>query len=171
MADALSAFRLLLAAALPFAFARGGWLPLLLWGVAAATDYLDGPLARRLDTVSARGAVLDNVADVAFVLTGLVTACAHGLLSPFVPLAVAASVAAYVVASQRLSAGRAPRLARSRLGHAAGVVNYACVGLAAGSLALPGAVWGPLLVLADLGTVTVNLLAAGARWLPRPRSA
>lgn len=42
---------------------RGSWLPLLAFAVVAATDFLDGWLARRLNAVSKIGAFLDPVAD------------------------------------------------------------------------------------------------------------
>ena len=86
MANALSGARLLLAAALPYLLVRGGWPSLLAWTVASLSDYFDGPLARRRGTSSPRGAILDNVADIAFVLAGLATAAALALISWVVPL-------------------------------------------------------------------------------------
>ena len=161
LADGLSVGRLLLAAVLPWALARGGWLAPLLFVVAAASDYVDGPLARRAARASSYGGVLDNVADVAFVLAGTGTAAWLGLISWAAPAAIACSSGSYALASLRLSRGTAaPRLARSRLGHWAGVCNYACVGVVAGRT-----VAGPLLVAAaGWITVVVNLAAVGRRW-------
>jgi len=43
--------------------ARASWVPMLAFGFVAATDFLDGWLARRLNAVSQIGAFLDPVAD------------------------------------------------------------------------------------------------------------
>src|SRR5262249_59123565 len=80
---------------LPYLLVRGGWAPVLAWIAASLTDYLDGPLARRRGTTSAGGAILDNVADIAFVLAGLSTAAALRLVSWLVPVSIALSATAY----------------------------------------------------------------------------
>ncbi len=49
---------------------------------AAASDMLDGWLARRLGSKSRFGAILDPVADRVFVLTALLALVLHGTLSP-----------------------------------------------------------------------------------------
>lgn len=46
-----------------FSEAHGSWLPLFAFAIVAATDFLDGWLARHLDAVSQIGAFLDPVAD------------------------------------------------------------------------------------------------------------
>ena len=145
MANVLSGARLLLAAALPYLLVRGGWPPVVVWIAASLSDYLDGPLARRRGTSTPGGAILDNVADITFVLAGLTTAAALRLVSWVVPASIALSASAYAAASalRRDAAGAVgPRLARSRLGHWAGVANYACLGVAAGAAAWPGTVVG-----------------------------
>src|SRR5262245_49819484 len=119
MADALSGMRLLLAAVMPWLFARGGVWPLVVWCLAAVSDYVDGPLARRRGTTSLRGGVLDNVADITFVLVGLATAVALGMISWLVPVSIGLSAGLYAVASMRSRGGGG--LARSRVGHWAGV--------------------------------------------------
>ncbi|MCW5890643.1 MAG: CDP-alcohol phosphatidyltransferase family protein [bacterium] len=167
MADALTGVRLLLGLLLPALILEGGVLPLCAWGAAALTDYVDGPMARRRPPTR-HGPMLDTAADVLVVLGGLAAAAARGLVSWIVPLAIVVSVTAYVVASWRLSAGGpAPRLARSRIGHWAGVVNYACLGLACGALALPWGGWPALLGLVGAVTAAWNLAAVAARVLPR----
>ena len=168
MADVLSGVRLLLALVFPLLLVRGGTAPLLVWAVAAVSDYVDGPIARRRGAVSARGAVLDVTADVAFVLGGLGAAAALGHVTWLAPASIVCSVGGYVLASRRLSrGGGAPRLARSTIGHWAGVANYACVGLVAGSLALPGAAWSWLLGVAGVVTAGINLAALGLRIVTR----
>jgi phosphatidylglycerophosphate synthase len=168
VANALSGARLLLAAALPYLLAYGGWPPLIVWIVASLSDYFDGPLARRRGTASPSGAILDNVADIAFVLAGLVTAAALALISWVVPLSIALSAGAYAAASaRRRSEGGAPRLARSRLGHWAGVANYACLGLVTGAVTWPGPRWTPVLAAAGATTVGLNLAAVLTRLVSR----
>ena len=164
VADALSLLRLGVAVAYPSSLHGGGWLPLALFTVAAVTDYVDGPIARRAAHPTRHGGVLDNLADVAFVLGGTAAGVAAGLLPWMVPVSIVLSVGAYLVASLRLSTGApGPRLARSRIGHAAGVANYAIVGLTAGAVALPWGGWHGVLALASVGTVALNVSAVVMR--------
>ena len=168
LADALTLLRLGVALVFPWCLARGGFGPLALFGVAALTDYTDGPLARRAGRDAKHGAILDVAADVTFVLLGLGSAAALGLVTWAAPAAVVVSVTAYVTASVRLAPrSEGPRLARSRLGHAAGVGNYVLVGFACGAVALPGSLWPPLLGLAGALVTALNLAAVAARFLPR----
>src|SRR5262249_7950029 len=92
---------MLLATAMPWLLFQGGPFPLVIWGLAVASDYLDGRVARRRNEVSLAGAVLDNVADVTFVLGGLSAAAALGLVSWIVPASIGLSAGAYAVASAR----------------------------------------------------------------------
>jgi len=163
--------RLGAAAAMPHELARaagadGGVGPLVLFAAAAASDFFDGRLAR-LSRATAHGALLDTVADVAFVLGATGGGAALGLVPWAAPAAIAAAVAAYALASLRRSTREgAWRLARSRVGHAAGVVNYGLAGLVAGAVALPHPGWIPALGLASVVVVAVNAAAVLARWLP-----
>ncbi|TMA65211.1 MAG: hypothetical protein E6J69_13630 [Deltaproteobacteria bacterium] len=166
-ADALSLARVGAAVALPLALARsidrpgGAWLPLGLWSVGAATDLLDGPLARRLGGGTRHGALLDNAADVLFVLGAASTGAALGLLPSRVPVAIAVSFGAYALAS---AAGRAEAArAYTRIGHAAGVCNYLLAGLLAAVVARPGPGWGPVLDAAGLVVLGVNGAAAAVQ--------
>ena len=161
MADALSGMRLLLAAVMPWLLVRGGVWPLLVWCLAAASDYVDGPLARRRGTSSLRGAVLDNVADIAFVMVGLTTAGALLLIPWLVPVSIALSAGLYAAASMWSHAPGA--LARSRVGHWAGVLNYACLGLVTGAIAWPGSAWRPILAVTSAITAGINLAAVASR--------
>jgi phosphatidylglycerophosphate synthase len=168
VANALSGARLVLAAALPYLLVHGGWPPLLVWTVASLSDYFDGPLARRRGTSSPGGAILDNVADIAFVLAGLATAAALALISWVVPLSIALSAGAYAAASVRhRTGGGAPPLARSRLGHWAGVANYACLGAVAGAVTWPRPQWIPVLAAAGAATAGLNLAAVLTRLVSR----
>lgn len=154
--------RLGLAGVLPGVLAEPGLLALAIVAVAAATDFVDGPLARRAASPSRWGGVLDNLADIAFVLTGTAAAAAAGAITWAAPLAIAAAAAAYAVDSVRTTrrAGR-PRLAPSAIGHAAGVGNWVLVALVA------GAAWPSVVALASGGVVALNLAAVLARLVSR----
>lgn len=161
-ADALGVARLGLAAVFPAALIGavaepgGSWTPLILFAAAAASDFVDGRLARRAAIPSRHGAVLDVAADVTFVLAAGGSAAALGLVPWAAPAAIALAAGAYAFAALGRG-GLAP--ARSGIGHAAGVLNYALVGLVAGAAALPGPLWPPLLYAASLVVIAVNLTA------------
>jgi phosphatidylglycerophosphate synthase len=159
-ADALGVVRLAAAAAFPGALSQSRpWLPIGLFAVAAASDFLDGPVARRRRPTR-HGAVLDNLADIAFVLAATVTAAHLGLVPRAVPAAIAAAFATYALASlARGGRGGVVQLAHSTVGHAAGVLNYALAGLIAGAVAWPGAAWAPFLGVASLVVIAANLAA------------
>jgi phosphatidylglycerophosphate synthase len=184
-ADVLGVVRLLLAGAFVVALVRAAeagarqWTPLVLYAVAATSDFLDGRLARRASRPTRHGAVLDTVADVVFVLAATGAAAALGTVPWAVPVAIAVAVGGYGVASARLSARWGGIvLARSRVGHAAGVCNYVLVGLVGVAAAVPLPVWDLVLELGSLAVVGVNLagglehlLAAGLRpTAPRSRT-
>jgi phosphatidylglycerophosphate synthase len=165
-ADFLTALRLLLGVAFPAVLARGGPWPLLVWLVAAGSDYVDGPLARRARSGSRHGRVLDPVADVVFVLSGLGAAAVWGMVPWVVPCSVVASVSAYAWASWRTSRqAHDVRLAHSAVGHAAGVVNYLCVGAIAARDVLAPTPWTLLVALAATATVALNTASVATRLL------
>jgi phosphatidylglycerophosphate synthase len=154
----------LLPSALHAAVARGGgWLPLALAAGAALSDYVDGPLARR-GPPRRHGAALDNLADIALVLAGTGAGAMVGLISWTVPAAIGLAFAAYALAAV---AGVPSRPARTRLGHAAGVLNYALVLLIAGAAAPLRGQWMTLLQPASLVVVAVNLAAVVNRLASR----
>jgi len=166
VAHLLTVLRMLLAVALPASLVRaitGDVAPLLLALSAVATDFLDGRLARRAGRASRVGAWMDVGADVAFVLSGTVTAAALGMTSWLVPIAIALSSSTFFLAScQRASAGG---LAYNRLGHAAGIANYGLVLLVAVHVWRPLRVVPSLLAIASEVTVALNLGAVLARGL------
>jgi phosphatidylglycerophosphate synthase len=156
--------RLGLAVVFACALPGGGWTPLDVFGLATASDYVDGPLARRAGGPSAYGVLLDSGADIAFVLLALSSGVALGRLSWIVPLAIACSAGPYLVATLRRSRDvGAPVRAYSAVGHWAGVCNSALVGLLAGSVALPGAAWGALLPFGSAVVVALNVAAMALR--------
>ena len=78
-ADLLSAARLPLAVAFPLATDRGRMAVL---AIAAATDLLDGPLARRFGS-SALGSLIDPVADKLFMASAFAVVAVSGRLEPY----------------------------------------------------------------------------------------
>lgn len=74
--NVLSALRLPLAAAFPLVHGLPARLAIVL--VAAATDWIDGRLARARGQVTRLGALLDPLADKAFVITVLATLVVEG---------------------------------------------------------------------------------------------
>jgi phosphatidylglycerophosphate synthase len=105
-----------------------GWPASALFVVIAASDVVDGRLARRFGAASRRGGMLDHGADIGFLLTALGTYAGLGLVPWWVPASIAAAFAVYVATSLRRGDG-SPRLIASRLGHLGGIANYVLVGI------------------------------------------
>jgi len=103
MANALTAVRLLLVVPTAAALARPDLLApgvvALLLCVAIATDYLDGPIARRTATASAKGQLFDHTTDCLFVTGGLAGAAIAGAVTPILPVLVPFAFGQYVVDS------------------------------------------------------------------------
>lgn len=136
MANLITASRLLL---LPFfvacvRFAESdpiwGWAAGVLFGLASASDMIDGRVARHLGTAGNRGRWFDHLTDITFLLVAMGTYTAIGILPWWVPSAVACSFAFYVTDSV-LRTTAAPSLIASRLGHFGGIANYALIGILA----------------------------------------
>ena len=166
-ADALALSRLVLAGVLAFTLSHAPahtLLPAVVFVLAAASDYVDGPLARRAGGPTRHGAILDSLADVAFVLAGTVTGAARGLVPAAVPIAITLSFSLYALASVDARWGTA----RTIVGHRAGVANYALTGLVTGAVAFPGAMVKPVLAGASLAVIAINLAAVLERlWAAR----
>jgi phosphatidylglycerophosphate synthase len=92
MANALTAVRLVLVLPIAAALARPELLPpgvvALLLVVAIASDSLDGPVARRRGTASARGMLFDHTTDCLFVASGLAGAAVAGSVTPILPVLI-----------------------------------------------------------------------------------
>ena len=93
--------------------------------VAAATDFIDGRMARRLGVARESGGWLDSIADVTFVLVALGCYAAAHQLPWAIPVLIAISFGQYALDSLWLHRTGAP--VRSRLGHWGGIFNYALV--------------------------------------------
>lgn len=137
MAHLLTLIRLVLA--LPFAWLieRASQASALLLALAIASDLLDGPLARRRGTASARGRLFDHGADFAFVCAGLLAAAERGAVPGLLPVAVSAAFAQYVLDSRLAHGARVLR--PNRLGRWNGVLYFApLVGVCLMDLGLAG---------------------------------
>jgi len=159
--------RVVLAIVFARTLADGCWHPLIAFAVAAASDYVDGPIARRAGPTR-YGALVDSVADIVFVLVALLAGVATGRLSWTVPAAIVCSATPYLIAMIRQPpADDGTARAYSAVGHAAGVCNYALVGFLAGSVALPWPHWPSLLGAASAVVIALNLAALGQRFRGR----
>lgn len=112
-ADLLTALRVPLAIAFPFVRHPVGQLALV--GAAAASDFFDGILARRLGG-SRTGALLDPVADKLFMAAAFLTVAARGLLHPIETVAVLARDIVAVLGALGAWLWRRPMALPSRAG-------------------------------------------------------
>ena len=126
MAHALTALRLLLVAPVAVAFARPAFLDpsvlLVLLGVAIATDYWDGRVARMTETASARGQLFDHATDFVFVTAGLAGAARAGLVTPILPVLIIIAFGQYVLDSYLLH--RQKQLRMSAIGRWNGILYF-----------------------------------------------
>ena len=103
MANALTAVRLLLVLPMAAALARPNLLApgivALVLCVAIASDYFDGPIARRTGTASAKGQLFDHSTDCLFVTGGLAGAAIAGAVTPILPVLIPFAFGQYVVDS------------------------------------------------------------------------
>ena len=86
------------------------------------SDLLDGPLARRLGTVSARGRLLDHTADFATVSGALFAAAARGAVPILLPLLICVAFVQYVLDSKGFQRGHELRM--SGLGRWNGILYF-----------------------------------------------
>jgi phosphatidylglycerophosphate synthase len=169
----LSLLRLVLGPFYVLALEMSAVLPLAVAVVAAASDFVDGRLARRLGATSRAGAVLDVLADGVFVVIALASLASLGVVTRALPVAVVLALVGLALASLRAArtpdAGSPPRARgpADRAGHAAGIVNYGAV--LAGSAAVAGWIDGGWIVPASVAVAVLNVsplalrLAHGAR--------
>jgi phosphatidylglycerophosphate synthase len=131
-----------------------GWPAGALFALIAASDFADGRVARRLGAASPIGRIMDPIADVGFLLAALAVYAWLGLAPWWVPAAIAASFAAYVIDTLSRGAARGTSLG-NRLGHLGGVLNFVVVGVlvydqTAGLRWLPGWMLGLLFAAVPL---------------------
>ena len=146
---------------------HSGWLAALLFAIVAASDFVDGRIARRFGAESRGGRALDHAADISFILAAFAAYAGLGLAPWWVPASIAAAFAVYVIDSLRRSAAR-PSLIGSRIGHWGGVCNYALIGVLIGNDTV-GLAWLPPWAMGILFVVVPMYSAASilTRLLPR----
>lgn len=100
--------------------------------VICASDYYDGPVARALGVSSDVGKVLDNLADITFLLVSL-SYLVHCQAVPWwIPAAIALAFGQYTVDSWLLAGkGSTVTLVSNSIGHWAGILNYIFTGICA----------------------------------------
>jgi phosphatidylglycerophosphate synthase len=116
-----------------------------LYGALAASDALDGRLARAAGAASARWGLVDVAADVVFNAASLGVAAALGLVGAWVPAGVVVLGGRFLLRAGRAGAARppadcaeaaGPRAVEDRAGKVAGVLYYVLVGLVVAEIAV-----------------------------------
>ena len=126
-ANLLSLSRLALAPVCAWAIVDASWLlALVCLVVAVATDFLDGPLARRRGEVTRLGGVLDHASDATFVSVGLAALAVLGLVPWVLPFLVVLAFTQYTLDS-RVLAGEFLRA--SLLGRYNGIAYFVVLGI------------------------------------------
>ena len=152
MAHAITAVRLLAVVPAVWAFSRpdhvSAWVLALIMVVAIVSDLVDGKVARRTGSASARGMLFDHTTDCLFVTAGLAGAAMAGVLPVILPVLVPVAFSQYVLDSYLLHRQRQLRM--SSLGRWNGVFYFA-----------------PLVMIA-IAVLQVPLLSELARALVRP---
>ena len=126
MANALTALRLLLVAPFAFFMARGdvrsAAIALAIWVAALATDFLDGPVARRKGTTSAFGGTFDHTTDFLFVTSGIFAGAYRGVFPWILPVLIVAAFAQYFIDSYWIHQNA--KLRGSNLGRYNGILYF-----------------------------------------------
>jgi len=111
---------------------------MLLFAGVAATDWVDGYVARRTNQVSELGKVLDPIADRLAIAAGLIAIMIRGALPLWAGVAVILRDVAVLVAGAALLAGRGVRVDVRYVGKTAtAILMTAITAIAWGNLGLP----------------------------------
>lgn len=140
-ADLCTALRLLLAPILAWQLglprAEVGFVPFAVFLVGAASDAVDGRLARAAGTASQRGRVFDHGADALFLFPSFAVLAYQRRLPLALPVAATIAFALYLVDGWRRGRGHwVIELTPSRSGAIGGVLNYLVAGAAAAAAGL-----------------------------------
>jgi phosphatidylglycerophosphate synthase len=167
-ADVCTALRVLLAPLLAWQLglprAAAGTTPLLLYALAAVTDYLDGRLARASGSASPRGRVFDHGADALVLFPAFAVLAWRGRVPTVLPVAAVVAFALYLLdGCQRGGSWRRIELTASRSGALGGVLNYGVVGAACAAVWLDAQALDAVVYAAAYGVAAVNLAAAFER--------
>jgi CDP-diacylglycerol--glycerol-3-phosphate 3-phosphatidyltransferase len=126
LANALTAVRLLLIVPFALLMASGEKHPaafaLVIYAVALATDFADGPMARRRGTVSAIGGAFDHTTDFLFVTAGLFAGASRDAFPLILPVLVVVAFAQYFIDSYWTH--RRGGLRKSNLGRYNGILYF-----------------------------------------------
>lgn len=145
-----------------------GWLAVIVFAAIAASDVVDGRLARRWGSASNGGRTFDHLADIGFILAALWTYTRLGIAPWWVPAAIAVSFAFYVIDSWSRPTARGS-LIGSRVGHIGGVCNYVLIGvLVCNNSAAIGALSGTTLYVLFCLVPIYSGLAMATRLSARP---
>jgi phosphatidylglycerophosphate synthase len=176
-ADLCTGLRVVLAPVLAWQLAlprdRAGFVPLIVFLIGAATDAVDGMLARAAGTASSRGRLFDHGADALLLFPAFAVLVQAGKLPLALPVAATIAFALYLVDGWRR--GRrgdgwrrggglgAIELTASRSGALGGVLNYLLAGAAAAAVGLDVAALDQALYAAAFAIAAVNAAAAFER--------
>jgi phosphatidylglycerophosphate synthase len=164
-ADLCTGLRIVLAPVLAWQLAlpraEAGFGPFIVFLIGAATDAVDGRLARAAGTASARGRLFDHGADALLLFPAFAVLAYAGRLPLVLPIAATIAFALYVVDGLRRG-GRlgAIELTASRSGALGGVLNYLIAGAAAAAAGLDLAPLDQALYAAAFAIAAVNAVAA-----------
>ena len=140
LAHLLTSVRLVLTPVFLLVIEAGQHQPTLLKALAVvvlfllicASDYYDGPVARALGVDSDLGKVLDNLADITFLLVTLTYLVLVNVVPWWIPAAIALAFSQYTVDSWLLAGQRTDLILVSNpIGHWAGILNYIGTGVMA----------------------------------------
>ena len=169
LANALTGLRLVLAPVFLVLYVEGHRLrALAAFAAAAATDVLDGLVARALRQSTALGAALDPIADKFLAACALIALAATGRLPLWLPVLVVTRDAVQVAGAALLrSSGRAVHIAPTRIGKYAtfGLAVTVVLALASDFGAYPRAVAAPYVAVAALLSAACVTLSFGQYFL------
>jgi len=162
VANATTAVRLLLIPPFVFLMSSGHDAPLALavYVVGLASDFADGPIARRRGTVSALGGTFDHTVDFLFVTSGLFAGAWRGAFPWILPSLIVAAFAQYFIDSYWIH--RHGRLRKSTLGRYNGMFYYVPLGVDI-LIRLGAGFLHPLLTLLVWGLVASTIVSIAQR--------
>jgi phosphatidylglycerophosphate synthase len=161
-ANGLTLIRLIAIGPAIWAILTGHWpLAAILFTLAAITDLVDGPLARRYGHASPFGGLFDHGTDALFVSCALGALAAAGYINPYLPVLVALAFIQYMFDSKALAGAE---LRTSLLGRNNGIAYFVMVGIPVIREAL-GLSWPPLTWIAALAWLLA--LSTGVSMLDR----
>ena len=129
LANGFTAIRLLLITPFALLIAHGdkqnALAALSIYVIALATDFADGPIARKLGTVSLIGGTFDHTVDFLFVTSGLFAGALRGIFPWLLPSLIVVAFAQYFVDSYWIRRGhRGGQLRKSKLGRYNGILYF-----------------------------------------------